>query len=498
MLINVHMGPSKDEQQERFDTLISPSGSVATLLKIEEDLGLQDIIGIDESFPENHPLAKENLSKNKIDEIILSDTFRGEKTTILFTTLLYNAEQTLEYVQDLKLRYGERVTIALGGQLVQHVEQAYLNNADIDSVCVGDAEKILPELLQDLRAGNVQKRYEGWVKDSADKKFEGMSYKNFWQIRERMREQKRLEGFSQLVIQGPGGPGCAWAQRAGQCKFCGLTNITEMSGTTLREHLANEAVIAREFKPDRFFDVANQFLPTLEHEKQLEWLTEYKKIREELGMTHEKYAYLTIGTLSSANYGPIVAKALRDIGIIEVYLGIDHFDKEALREQNKPHKELGQLRRALDALRDNGISFRAGLVLGSAHETKQTLEKVREGIRMLCEEYKGSLKHLGVFPVELIPGAPVFDEMREMGMCPELFEKLNKYGYLTREEQRELTRTFVNQRGHENAVTYEQIEGLASDIRRMLGEKMYRVDKLDPLDDAAKELSRDVGHQKFF
>jgi len=65
MLINIHLNPAvskNQDQEERFDTLISPSSTVATLLEIEKELGQNDIIGIDEAFP------GELETRNKIKE----------------------------------------------------------------------------------------------------------------------------------------------------------------------------------------------------------------------------------------------------------------------------------------------------------------------------------------------------------------------------------------------------------------------------------------------
>ncbi len=159
MLINIHLNPAvskNQDQEERFDTLISPSSTVATLLEIEKELGQNDIIGIDEAFP------GELETRNKIKELIEDDASEGKIPALLFTLLLYNSERTIKYIQELKKEFGEKIKVIIGGQLVPLAREAYLKNENIDAVCVGDAEKILPQLLRDLEAGNLKEEYEGW------------------------------------------------------------------------------------------------------------------------------------------------------------------------------------------------------------------------------------------------------------------------------------------------------------------------------------------------
>src|SRR5690606_18274626 len=217
-----------------------------------------------------------------------------------------------------------------------------LRNPNIDVVCVGDAEQILPRLLGDLVEDKPAPRYEGWVKHTNEKRFAGVSYEHYWQIPERMMEQKRLAGFSQLTVQGPGGPGCSWAanNKEGACQFCALQNIVVMNQTPLRTSLANAAEVAQTLHPDRFFDMANQFLPYLDKRRNKDWIQQYADIRSELGITASKYAYLTVSSIDAE-----IATLLKRIGLSEAYLGVDHFHPEALAEENKPFRRREQLER---------------------------------------------------------------------------------------------------------------------------------------------------------
>ena len=351
MLINIHLNPAvskNQDQEERFDTLISPSSTVATLLEIEKELGQNDIIGIDEAFP------GELETRNKIKELIEDDASEGKIPALLFTLLLYNSERTIKYIQELKKEFGEKIKVIIGGQLVPLAREAYLKNENIDAVCVGDAEKILPQLLRDLEAGNLKEEYEGWVMDEKDKKFSGVSFERFWKIKDRMATQKRQVGFSQLTIQGPGGPGCAWAisNNKGPCSFCSLQNVEVKNEMTIEEYLEIEKQLEDQFQPDRFFDVASQFLPTLNQIEKIVWLKKYIEVREEKGIKAEKYAYFTVSSIDDE-----VAILLKEAGISEVYLGVDHFNEKALQEENKSFHKRETLERCLNALKAQGIKL---------------------------------------------------------------------------------------------------------------------------------------------
>lgn len=471
MLINIHLNPEvikEQDQEEKFDTLISPSSTVATLLNIEKELGRTDTVGIDEAFP------GETETKNEIRRLIENDINEGKIPALLFTLLLYNSERTIKYIEELKQEFGEKIRIGIGGQLVPLARKAYLKNKNIDSICIGDAEKILPELLKDLDEGNLKKEYEGWVMNEKDKKFSGVTFEHFWMIKERMQEQKRSTGFSQLTIQGPGGPGCAWAisNAKGPCSFCALQNVEVKSEMTIEDYLENERALEQQFHPDRFYDVANQFLPTINKKGEIEWLKKYIEIRKAKGIKAEKYAYLTISSIDDE-----IAKLLKEAGVTEVYLGIDHFNETALQEENKPFRKKETLEKCLDALKAQGINFRAGIVLGSAEENKETLASVREGIKWMTQNYKEIIKAVGIFPIEMLPGSKDFEKMREADLCPELFQKFDENGYLSRDEQREMTKSWIQHHSKISANEITEFEIEMFDYLEKEGIFGYSVDR---------------------
>lgn len=453
----------------RFDSLISPNGSIATLKKIAETCGRgSECESIDDGWPSFES------TDGEITRLIEGNRGAGEKPTLYFSILFYNAERTLSFIRSLRDRYADSVRIVASGQLVQMAHEPFMRNSDIDIVAKGDAEVLLPRIMEHIsneRDSELARLQEGEVQGGL---YAGASYDRYFGIRERLAMQEHEAGMRQVCMQGAGGPGCAWAAGnvGGACNFCALTNITRMNRTPLREIVANEAEIVAQTGATRIFDVGNQFLPTLNLESNKQWLREYIRLRAERGLASQRYIYLTVNSVDEE-----IATLLKELGVVEAYIGIDHFHKEALREQNKgSYRETeARLFPPLDALLKSGINVRAGVVLGAVRETAETLEAVRTGVRLLLERYAGNeaagygvLKTLGVFPIELLPGSKLWEsfvaEVRgdvEENNARDIVEKFYRTGSLSRAEQVALTKEYV--RRHSD-ISFEKISALEDEL----------------------------------
>lgn len=433
--LNIHF-TNLPPERERFDTLLAPSGTVATLNQIALENGV-NARGYDAAFPDTEVVNE--AIRADIEDILIRD----EMPILLLTNLIYNAEENLRRSADLKRDFGDRIKIVLGGQLVPFATKAYLANPNIDSVSIGDGEIIIPKIIRDIRGrGELAKKYSDWLRDSSKKgHFSFVNYDQFYALEDRMVEQERVAGFSQLCIQGLGGPGCSWAagNKNGACDFCALQNITEMNTRTIKQQMEAEKRLQDKFKPDRFFDVANQFLPFLDPKKNVQWLKQYIEVRNEYGVTSSKYAYLTVASINEE-----IAELLNKAGIEEVYLGVDHFDTEALKAENKSHRTQRRLERTLSALKNNGINVRMGLVLGSSPETQRSLQSLREGVKWLKDNYIEIVKALAIFPIYVLPGSKVYKRaFEEIPEARKIIESFQAKGYFTAEEEQALARTYM-------------------------------------------------------
>lgn len=456
-LINVHLADIPPER-ERFDTLVSPSGGVATLNQVAHELGF-DFAGFDASFP--GPNSVEVGLQSEIEDSLSA----GEDVALLCTTLIYNAQETLSVTERIKREFGERVKIVLGGQVIPFAREAYMTYEHVDAVCEGDAEVIIPKLGTDIVSGRLKVSYTGWLSDGEQRgKFAFVNYDNYFMLEERMLEQRRVSGFSQLCIQGVGGPGCSWAagNKFGACDFCALQNITEMNTQPLELQMQTERDLQDKFGPDRFFDVSNQFLPYVSPQKNVGWLNDYIEKRVQYGVTTPKYVYLTVSSINEE-----VAGLLKEAGVEEAYLGVDHFDMGALQEHNKSHRTQRRLERTLDALKKVGIKVRIGLVVGSAKETESSLKGLTDGVSWLRDNYRELINAVGVFPIYVLPGSKVYNRVKGMPAARDIITRFEKNGFFSIEDEMELSDIYM--RDHSN-IPVETIKATMEALKQMCSE----------------------------
>lgn len=440
--INIHLSNDIASHDERFDTLISPNGTVASLEAIELRHGISpdNIISFDGASYANAEETFERV-KNAIGET---------RSTIFMTVLLYNAEPTLTFAAKLKSYFGDSIHIILGGQLTSYHDWAnnhpYLHNSSIDAVATGDAEAIIPQIIRDLETNTLQRLYRDKIHDGL---FSIFSYDHFADLDSRFSAMQEVAGFRQLCVQGAGGPGCSWAVTQGKaCSFCALQNIGTMNRLPLDDYFAFERSLQDKFgftEHDRFFAVDNQFIPVMGTSKQIEWLKAYINSRNKYEIVVPKYAYLTVNSIDKER-----AQLLKEAGITEVYLGVDHFDKGALVEEGKPFKDKAILYRCLRSLEDVGITARIGLVLGAAVESQKTFDNVKSGLTEVLEKFPNTIKTVGVFPIELLPGSETFEEMKVLiakdasaQEARQILKTFDAVGYLSRKQQKKLQDYFI-------------------------------------------------------
>lgn len=126
-------------------------------------------------------------------------------------------------------------------------------------------------------------------------------------------------------------------------------------------------------------------------------------------------------------------------------MGVDHFDSDALKEENKSHRSRERLERTLNALRANGLHARMGLVVGSARETGKTLQALEEGAHWLKSEHMDVVRAVGVFPIYVLPGSKVYDRVRKIPEATSIIEQFEARGFFTREERDQLTRIYIQE-----------------------------------------------------
>lgn len=457
-----HLNPDENwSLQERFDTLISPCGTVATLGKILKNIAPeQERYLFDGWFPGNK-MVQESM-RGRIREALRA----WSHPHVFFSLLLYNSGPTIQMIQELKREFWDKITTTIWWQLVPYVSSALVKNHSIDHVAIGDGEALIPALMKK----GVPKLLNA---TQENRLFAGVDYTNFFEIQERLEKQREESGFTQLTAQWPGWPWCSWAANnpSWACSFCALQNITIMNETPLKDSLLVEKELQDQFGVDRIFDVANQFLPFLRKEDIMNWLQSYHSIRQSLWISVKKYAYVTVQSIIDSE----IVSMLAQVGVTEVYVGIDHFDAASLREQNKSHRSWSNLIKALNNLRNNGITFRCGLVLGSSSETESSFASVSDWVDMLLS-YE-NLRAIGIFPLEVLPGSRIYSQMKQECLGTNIIAELESKWFLDREQQKELSRIWID---HTSPIWYQRVVSFRDELQWKINQSRqftYTLDK---------------------
>ena len=180
-----------------------------------------------------------------------------------------------------------------------------------------------------------------------------------------------------------------------------------------------------------------------------------------LAIEREKYPEIadvkTYAYLTTTNLNEKTAPLLKRCGIDVVYVGIESFDPEQWKLQNKPNNP-NSVKRALDAAKGHNIKIRTSFVLG-INTSKESLQKEIDGFSKVLEKYPDVFLTVGIHPVEVIPGSRDFDNFRleneklyKSEETAEIYNHFSTKGFLTRDQQVSLTRAFIEWRSKIHAL----------------------------------------------
>lgn len=428
---------SSGGRDDRFDTIAMPNASVAVCCAVAQQHGYCPM-AYDTAFPS--PQLVEEAILAEIDTILA----RGEQPALFATLLNYNAEETLRFFGRVKREWGQHVRTGVGGQLVRTAVSAYEANPNIDHVGVGDAEVVLPRLL----AGEVSA--EGYLADLNPGDWPGYaepSYDTYFGLAERLDVMSRFKlgpftGLRQLLVESV--RACSWAFGTGKaCTFCSLEGIDRSPQfRPFAEGFALEQRLVEKYGINWVFDVSNQWLPKFCGQEA--WLEEYLRARDTFGATDvQRYAYLTAMSLTPTT-APLLAKA----GIKVAYVGFDGWDDTTRKGM---HKANVPVQTVVEAAQDADIYLRCGFVIGDG-ATEANLPLLPEFIRQSTEAHADRFISMGFFPQIILPGSRAWSELTELTStssdprltaAARLFRKMETHGYLSRYDENELTRIYL-------------------------------------------------------
>jgi len=340
---------------------------------------------------------------------------------------------TLTYKTALEIAQAAKhkgAKVILGGPYISVLyEQILLNRPFIDCVVVGDGEQALKMLLENQPyelIPNLAYRANGKIlkNNTIKTSMSEMALPDYCNLpleeyfanhRERYGHYKPFN--SSLAIYSI--KGCEWRDKThGGCVFCMIPYF----GTTYKKptHVWNEILYYSQVHGVKsFWEVSDSFVDNNE------WLEEFRDTKPD-GLDISFHIY---GRASGINTKK--AKLLKEIGVFEVFIGAESGDNQILRNTRKGITT-NTTRKAIEALRDEGINVIVSFVLGLPGETRETLAKTVDFAKELS--HYGNIYETSTSIMFPMPGSQVFESLMEVeGMKEKYSSDILDYEQLKRD-----------------------------------------------------------------
>ena len=288
--------------------------------------------------------------------------------------------------------------IVLGGPFTHAMPEVAC--ADADWICYGEAESIMEELVDDLRA------------DRSNKQYQGGSNTNMESVRlPRFELLPNVNDYATMALQFS--RGCPF-----RCEFC---DIIEIYGRVPRtkspqQMCAELAALQRLGFWGYIFLVDDNFIGNKKRAKAM--LAELSRWNRAQRHPFRFYTEASINLADDAELLDQMAKA----GFFHVFIGIETPDPKLLKTTQKMQNVPGDPLKKLERIRQHGIHVTAGFIVGFDGEDKSVFEAQTKFIRA---------SGIGIAMVGLLQAIPHTQLSRRLKDENRLLEQLAVVGNLT-------------------------------------------------------------------
>jgi radical SAM superfamily enzyme YgiQ (UPF0313 family) len=222
-----------------------------------------------------------------------------------------------------------------------------------DAVCIGEAEAIWKNILNDAKQGKLRKTYRS--KEPFDLKYYTSPRRDLF--------PKRPSLFYSLgTIEAS--RGCPY-----NCDFCSVSNV---HGKKIRYRPIDNIIPEMEsIHSKRIFFVDNNIIANFKHSKEL--------FREMIPLKKRWTAQATISIVKDQE----LLKLTSDSGCFGLLVGIESVTPEGFQKYNKSMKNLEELKEALKILKEYRIGVLAHMIFGNDFDTPESIWKSIENLMEL-------------------------------------------------------------------------------------------------------------------
>lgn len=378
----------------------------------------------------------DNVSWNKLPSCIESANPDVVLVSSLATCNSYTVLRTLSIVKQIN---PDIVTIVGGQHFTALAQESLEEYSEIDFIIRGEGELTLWELLNTIKHDNhlhrvrgISYRIEGKVVHNPPRPFienlNDLPFPAYHLIEGNMSKYhfRMMAGSASGYALVEASRGCPY-----KCNFC-----SQWKFWGERKRTKSPIRIADEME-NLYHEYGISFL----------WLTDdnlgmgrtARGLCEELisrGLSEEISWFLQARSDDIIHHQDLLPR-LRKAGNYWIMAGLESHDNQTLQEFNKSIQAQDS-KKAMDLLKEADIFAQATLIIGSRHDSHQTIEKFREYVNYVDPD-------LAIFMILTpFPGTPLYDKARERGWIEDF--NWSKYDmvhavmptkYLTRQELQE-------------------------------------------------------------
>lgn len=258
----------------------------------------------------------------------------------------YNVAETYK-------RLGKKVIF--GGVHVNSLEKiGLLSEAEqfSDSICLGEADNIWTEIIEDVNTGNLKEFYDGSLADLSSSPILNQEDRSL------LKKTSFFSPFSSVRTS----EGCP-----NKCEFC---SVYQLFGNKYRFRDIDEIVEEIQNIPKKFSMYGNKRYVTFTDDNLLGKKSHGMSLLEELA---EMGDVAWIGGISSDLITEDVADKLAESGAVSVFIGFDKFSGEDMIGKHQDRYE-----HAVRLLHDRGISVEGAVIVGYDTDTEETFRKIED------------------------------------------------------------------------------------------------------------------------
>ncbi len=316
-----------------------------------------------------------DVSVEIVDEQVDEIPWDGDWDLVGITLMTAAAPRACEIAD--RFRAGG-VPVVMGGMHPTSLPDEALAHAD--AVCVGDAEGVWPRIVEDARAGRLERIYRSAGRPGLG----GMK------PLPRHLLPRRRYGTLQAVQATRGCPN--------RCSFCA---VSAFHGGVHRRRPVAEVAAEVAALPERFFIFVDDSLTA-----DPEYARDLFAALRPLGKLWVSQA--TLGITDD----PALVRAAADSGCVGLFVGLETFSERNLRGVEKGFNPVGHYRERIRFLQAHGIGVEAGIVFGFDGDDPSVFRRTLR-----------SLDDLGIDMVQVsiltpLPGTPFADRIR-----PRVFDR---------------------------------------------------------------------------